>query len=453
MVASVQGPPNEDERSTSTSCSDNSDNDSDGWADGEDPDCFDGGSESGGASGIAACNDGIDNDSDLLLDCQDPGCAESPACRGLDATGPGDADAASGPGDTLDGEDGDPGPAAGDCLPEATYFECAVWNPFMGSTCLGCHQEGGPGALGSEFSLLPVTGGDLGPNLERVRAIAQKQHEGQPLLLLKASNSPLAPHAGGEILPAGSAEHQNLAALLSYFDEPDFCRPSCDGQVELIEDPDDICSAPPVTDMFDGGAAMAAPPIHTQRLTHWQYRAAVNEVFGEYIDVIDDLPTDSSTGTIPSNENYNLPTADYKRYAVAAATVATRILDHPQQDLEDLFDCAIPSAPDRVCAETFIAQRGMRLFRRPLTDAEVAAAAGGPSVPLPDPGPPDRQHPLHGTHPRSALTVLSRERTGTPIPGTIPRAPNNTTGRQNGGRAWYSLEIVAPRLGFEPRTS
>ena len=64
-------------------------------------------------------------------------------------------------------EDAEP---SGECLTEAVYFECAVWDPFMGSTCLTCHQPGGVGAAQSSFELLAM---DLPTNLERVRAMAQ----------------------------------------------------------------------------------------------------------------------------------------------------------------------------------------------------------------------------------------------------------------------------------------
>ncbi len=93
---------------------------------------------------------------------------------------------------------------------------------------------------------------------------------------------------------------------------------------------------------------------------------------GKYFnDIGDRLPPDSTTGAIPSNENYDLPTADYARYNKAAAFVAAEIMAQSEDKLDSLFGC--PGTWNRDCAETFIATRGMRLFRRPLSEAEVQA--------------------------------------------------------------------------------
>ena len=138
-------------------------------------------------------------------------------------------------------------------------------------------------------------------------------------------------------------------------------------------EPVEICSSPPVTDQLDATQPIAAPPIYTQRLTHWQYRAVVSKAFDKYNDVSDHLPPDSTTGAIPSNENYDLPTVDYKRYAVAAVEVVQTIMGQDQDTVDALFACSDPTSPDRACAEAFIAKRGKRLFRRELTEAEVSA--------------------------------------------------------------------------------
>ncbi|MBR56598.1 MAG: hypothetical protein CMH54_00920 [Myxococcales bacterium] len=255
-----------------------------------------------------------------------------------------------------------------ECLPMETYFACGVWEPFMGSTCFGCHQPEGPGSIGSEFKLLPVEEGNLTPNLERVQELAKKVDGNESVLLKKARGDLM--HGGGAVLPVGSAEYGNLASLIAYFEDSTYCRPSCDPSFELLAEPEDICSSPPVSDQLDPSTGLAAPAIYTQRLTHWQYRGALKHVLGIYIDKIGDwLPPDSTTGAIPSNENYDLPTVEYGRYAQAAAYVADAIMGQSQDKLETLFDCS--DNWNRDCAQSFIASRGMRLFRRPLSPAEV----------------------------------------------------------------------------------
>ncbi len=57
-------------------CGDTMDNDGDGWTDGEDPNCADGGPREIGF-GTSECNDGMDNDDDTYKDSADPDCQSS----------------------------------------------------------------------------------------------------------------------------------------------------------------------------------------------------------------------------------------------------------------------------------------------------------------------------------------------------------------------------------------
>ncbi len=64
-----------DEDSQQASCSDGIDNDQDGWADSQDPDCAMKGEEKGFTD--YGCNDGQDNDQDGLVDAEDPDCVSA----------------------------------------------------------------------------------------------------------------------------------------------------------------------------------------------------------------------------------------------------------------------------------------------------------------------------------------------------------------------------------------
>ena len=92
------GMDNEELATLSGSCRDNdaADEDGDGWANGDDPDCLVSSNETGFSGG--ACNDGIDNDGDTLADADDPGCTS--AWRAVED----DLDGAS---DCYDGVDND----------------------------------------------------------------------------------------------------------------------------------------------------------------------------------------------------------------------------------------------------------------------------------------------------------------------------------------------------------
>ena len=61
------------EQTSLSNCTDGSDNDEDGWTDGEDPDCIDHGQEDDVTNG-GACNDHLDNDADGFVDHEDIGC-------------------------------------------------------------------------------------------------------------------------------------------------------------------------------------------------------------------------------------------------------------------------------------------------------------------------------------------------------------------------------------------
>jgi hypothetical protein len=90
----------------SGTCGDCIDNDGDGWADSEDPDCGVGSFEDNRSFGLTGCNDGVDNDLDGFVDSDDPECqlATDSEESAIETSPEGDP---SGPGDT-NGDDADP---------------------------------------------------------------------------------------------------------------------------------------------------------------------------------------------------------------------------------------------------------------------------------------------------------------------------------------------------------
>ena len=65
-------------------CGDCSDNDGDGWIDGDDPDCRSGRAEDNNSYGDHSCNDGIDNDLDGQVDSRDSDCLSGDDQEGSD---------------------------------------------------------------------------------------------------------------------------------------------------------------------------------------------------------------------------------------------------------------------------------------------------------------------------------------------------------------------------------
>ncbi|MEE2830098.1 MAG: hypothetical protein VX498_12985, partial [Myxococcota bacterium] len=68
----------EEDGLTSLECNDGQDNDDDGLTDSADPDCLDGFGDDEGESPVPECSDGEDNDGDGWVDLDDPGCSNNP---------------------------------------------------------------------------------------------------------------------------------------------------------------------------------------------------------------------------------------------------------------------------------------------------------------------------------------------------------------------------------------
>ncbi|MDQ4015785.1 MAG: hypothetical protein M3136_08500, partial [Thermoproteota archaeon] len=92
FVTAVPDPEQECPFEAGDLCDDSIDNDGDGVADAEDPDCSIEGGFVSLPFGGPNCDDGIDNDGDELIDGEDPGCdeaGESPCSDGIDNDGDG----------------------------------------------------------------------------------------------------------------------------------------------------------------------------------------------------------------------------------------------------------------------------------------------------------------------------------------------------------------------------
>ena len=91
LVDATDGADPRDDRPGERACADAADDDSDGLADCDDPDC---------GCGPEVCDDGADNDRDGLADCEDAACLDAPGCAeqscqdGLDDDGDGAVDCA-----------------------------------------------------------------------------------------------------------------------------------------------------------------------------------------------------------------------------------------------------------------------------------------------------------------------------------------------------------------------
>ena len=122
-----------EESDAQMNCADGVDNDGDGLADGDDPDCTGGPAESD-------CANGLDDDGDGAADCQDSDCVEDPGCAAEDFDGDG----------TANGEDCAPTDADVWGLPQVVTGLSFGLDPATGGALLSwdCQAaEAGPGTV------------------------------------------------------------------------------------------------------------------------------------------------------------------------------------------------------------------------------------------------------------------------------------------------------------------
>jgi len=114
--------------------------------------------------------------------------------------------------------------------------------------------------------------------------------------------------------------------------------------------------------------------VAVRRLTESQYRNTIADVFGEGIEINARFePEQRENGLLAiGSATLSLTSSGFEQYFVLASSIADQVLSEERR--EGLLPC-IPNASgaDNACAAAFLSQVGERLFRRPLTDAELAS--------------------------------------------------------------------------------
>ncbi|MCA9514424.1 MAG: DUF1592 domain-containing protein, partial [Myxococcales bacterium] len=252
------------------------------------------------------------------------------ACAGAD-------DAGSGDGALLEG-------IVGACPDAAAFFEERLWRPILSTKCVACHHEDG---LAGHTRLVlwdETREGWLEHDFAAVARLATEDVDGTPLLLLKPSGLDPRGHTGGALVQAGTALYADFAAFAQKV------AGDCGGAPA-------VCEAGPVL-----GARLL------RRLDHTELRNTVRDLLGVDVAVLDGLAPDEVEDGYTNNAAAltvkGLLADQYREAAEAlgAAAVAER--------LDALVPCG-PAARDRTCAVGFIADFGLRAFRRPLTDEDI----------------------------------------------------------------------------------
>jgi len=238
----------------------------------------------------------------------------------------------------------EPDPAA--CAELTAAFDATLYEPLLGPSCAFCHRQGGL-AAGTDLVFVPLAELDATErNIAALATVARKTIDGESVLLLRPTGRHPQGHPGGAPVELGSPLYEALV---------DFVREA------------DVCAFDPPE-----GPALCAPtgPRLLRRLSRDEWAQTIGDVLGVSADATALAPDDVVSGF--DNQ-------------AGALLVSALLVDQLRGEAERLARIAIETrlsslvacAPDsEECALRFVREVGLRLFRRPLADGEVAAYIG-----------------------------------------------------------------------------
>lgn len=122
-------------------------------------------------------------------------------------------------------------------------------------------------------------------------------------------------------------------------------------------------------------ATVEPGPIAMRRITAAQYRQTIADVFAPELEVTGRFEPDSRrNGLLAVGTAWvSITPAGFEQYDVMARRIAAQVLDPDQR--KRFVPClpVDPATSDSKCAGAFVRQYGLRLFRRPLTDEQLAS--------------------------------------------------------------------------------
>ena len=122
-------------------------------------------------------------------------------------------------------------------------------------------------------------------------------------------------------------------------------------------------------------AAVEPGPIAMRRLTADQYRQTIADVFAPELKVIGRFEPDSRrNGLLAVGTGWvSITPAGFEQYDAMARRIALQVLEPDQRGRFVPCLPADPKSSDEQCASAFVRRYGLRLFRRPLADDEIAS--------------------------------------------------------------------------------
>jgi len=116
-------------------------------------------------------------------------------------------------------------------------------------------------------------------------------------------------------------------------------------------------------------------PLEARRLTETQYRQSIADIFGADIKVAGRFePGVRKNGLLAVGTSVLAASpAGFEQYDSMARTIAAQVVDEKHRAASVPCQPASAQAADPACATQFIGKYGRMLYRRPLTDRELAA--------------------------------------------------------------------------------
>ena len=235
------------------------------------------------------------------------------------------------------------------------YFVDNVYPALEKAECRMCHNDNGVSSA-TRLKFPPSEAKTEAIEIFglKLSALVDRTNVAQSLLLNKPTMR--IPHTGGERIAKGSTEEETLKTWVTY--------------LAKLTDTQLNASIVRISSRQHGSANTG----DLRRLTISQYNNTIRDLLGDYTRPADQFPPeDFLNGFTNQMEGQSVPPLLAEAYTIAAEKLAANAFR--RGDDQKLVPCKPTSASDHVCRDQFVRQFGLKAFRRPLTDKEVAAYA------------------------------------------------------------------------------
>ena len=125
---------------------------------------------------------------------------------------------------------------------------------------------------------------------------------------------------------------------------------------------------------IESAKAQAGTVVAMRRINESQYRHAIADIFGNLEVKGRFEPEKRVHGLLAIGAaETSISALGFQQYYTMARTISAQVISPANYDKMIPCKPADPKAADDACAEAFVRKYGSRMFRRPITDAEVAA--------------------------------------------------------------------------------